>query len=149
MRGVASCVVGFGVAAMCLGLAGDSVAGQQKNVEASGGWVKPPAAGETATTAFVDVDNPTMYDVYLMSAATDVAGKVEFRDKGQSGDPQGQVRKSITVPAFSSIAMDPNGVHLLLTDLKRPLKSGDTVALTVTTDGGVVLQVSAAVRKEQ
>ena len=45
-------------------------------------------------------------------------------------------------------AMDPKGVYLLLTDLKRPLKDGDMVSLTLTTDGGAALKVSAAVRKE-
>jgi copper(I)-binding protein len=149
MRRLASCIVKCGVVAMCAGLAGgDVVAGQPKRVEATSGWVKAPAAGETTATAFVDVDNPTMYDVYLMSAVTDLAGTVEFRDKSQKGDPQGQVRKTVTVPAYGSIAMDPNGVYLLLTDLKRPLKGGDTVSLTLRTDGGVELQVSAAVRKE-
>ena len=149
MRRVTSYLVSVGIAAMCLGLAGgDVVAGQQKRVEAVGGWVKEPAAGDTTVIAFVDVDNPTMYDVYLTSAATDAAGKVEFRDKSQKGDPQGQVRKTVTVPAFGSIAMEPNGVQLLLTDLKRPLKGGDTVSLMLKTDGGVELQVSAAVRKE-
>ena len=44
--------------------------------------------------------------------------------------------------------MDPKGVYLLLTDLKRPLKDGDMVSLTLTTDGGAALKVSAAVRKE-
>ena len=149
MRRVASWVVGFGVVAVCAGLGVANVlAGPQKNVEASSGWVKTPAAGETAATAFVAVDNPTQYDVYLMSAATDAAGKVEFRDKSEGGDPQGQVKKTINVPAFGSLAMDPKGVYLLLTDLKRPLKDGDMVSLTLTTDGGATLKVSAAVRKE-
>ncbi len=149
MRRVASWVVGFGVVAVCAGSGtGNVLAGQEKNVEASSGWVKTPAAGETTAAAFVAVDNPTQYDVYLMSAATDVAGKVEFRDKSGSSDPQGQVRKTINVSAFDSLAMDPKGVYLLLTDLKRPLKDGDMVSLTLTTDGGATLQVSAAVRKE-
>jgi copper(I)-binding protein len=123
-------------------------AGQEKNVEASSGWVKTPAAGETTAMAFVAIDNPTQYDVYLTSAATDAAGKVEFRDKSASSDPQGQVRKTVNVSAFGSLAMDPKGVYLLLTDLKRPIKDGDMVSLTLTTDGGAMLQVSAAVRKE-
>ena len=149
MRGLASVVVGFGVAAMCAGLAWGGVLDEQpKRVEASGAWVRTPTGGDTTTTAFVDVDNPTMYDVYLVSAATDAAGKVELRDKGQSGDPQGQLKKFITVPAFGSMAMDPKGEHLLMTDLKRPLKEGDTVSISLTTDSGVVLEVSAKVRKE-
>jgi periplasmic copper chaperone A len=149
MRRVASWVFGFGVVAVCAGLGtGNVLASLQKDVEASNGWVKTPAAGETAATAFVAVDNPTQYDVYLVSAATDAAGKVEFRDKSEGGDPQGQVKKTINVPAFGALAMDPKGVYLLLSDLKRPLKDGDMVALTLTTDGGATLKVSAAVRKE-
>ena len=149
MRRVASWVVGFGVVAVWAGLGiGHVLAGQEKNVEASSGWVKTPAAGETTAMAFVAVDNPTQYDVYLTSAATDVAGKAEFRDKSGSSDPQGQVKKTINVPAFGSLAMDPKSVYVLLTDLKRPLKDGDMVSLTLTTDGGAMLRVSAAVRKE-
>jgi copper(I)-binding protein len=149
MRRVASWVVGLGVVAVCAGAGiGEVRAGQEKNVEASNGWVKTPAAGETTAAAFVAVDNPTQYDIYLTSAVTDVAGKVEFRDKSGSGDAQGQVKKTISVPAFGSLAMDPKGVYLLLTDLKRPLKDGDMVSLTLTTDGGTTLKVSAAVRKE-
>ena len=149
MRRAASWVVGLGIVAVCGGPGtGHVLAGQEKNVEASNGWVKTPAAGETTAAAFVAVDNPTQYDIYLTSAATDVAGKVEFRDKNGSSDAQGQVRKTINVPAFDSLAMDPKGVYLLLTDLKRPLKDGDMVSLTLTTDGGATLQVSAAVRKE-
>jgi copper(I)-binding protein len=133
--------------AVCAGLAGSAfAAGLQKSVEATSAWVKTPAAGETTATAFVEIDNPTMYDVYLMSATADVAGKVEFRDK--AANPQGEVRKTVNVPAFGSIAMEPAGLYMLLTELKRPLKDGDTVALTLTTDGGTMLEVSAPVRKQ-
>ena len=149
MRRAASWVVGLGIVAVCAGPATGHVrAGQEKNVEASNGWVKTPAAGETTAAAFVAVDNPTQYDIYLTSVATDAAGKVEFRDKTGNSDPQGQVKKSINVAAFGSLAMDPKGVYLLLSDLKRPLKDGDMVSLTLTTDGGTSLKVSAAVRKE-
>ena len=42
--------------------------------------------------------------------------------------------------------MKPAGTHLWLTDLKRPLKAGDTITLIVVTDSGVTLQVPAEVR---
>ena len=61
MRRVASWVVGFGVVAVCAWPGMGNVMAGQKNVEASSGWVKTPAAGETTAAAFVAVDNPTQY----------------------------------------------------------------------------------------
>ena len=62
MRRAASWVVGLGIVAVCGGPGtGHVLAGQEKSVEASNGWVKTPAAGETTAAAFVAVDNPTQY----------------------------------------------------------------------------------------
>ena len=149
MRRVARWGFWVGVVMMLAHLTGAGVlSGQQPQVAVKSGWVKLPAPGETTAAAFVVVDNPTMYDTYLMSPSTDVAGKVEFRAKSQGTDVEGPARESVTVPAFESISMDPNGVHLLLSDLKRPLKEGETITLMLTNERSAVLKVSAVVRKE-
>jgi copper(I)-binding protein len=44
--------------------------------------------------------------------------------------------------------MDQKGVHVMLMDLKRPLKEGDKVSLTLANQDGVKLQVAAAVRNQ-
>src|SRR3990172_7622836 len=71
--------------------------GQTPEVSASGAWVKLPAPGETRTTAFLDIENPTMYDVYLTSATADVAGKAEYREAGPGGVAKPDALKSVTV----------------------------------------------------
>ena len=149
MRHVASGLVLLAVV-VTLGVVPDAdvIARQGPDVAASKGWVKVPAPGETMTAAFAVVENPTMYDVYLVSATADVAGKVEFREKVNGNNAEAQVKKFVTVPAYGSVIMDPNGVYLVLMDLKRPLKETDPVSLTLTTDVGVALRVSASVRKE-
>jgi copper(I)-binding protein len=114
---------------------------QEKKVTASNGWVETPAAGETQTAAFVSIDNPGMYEVNVTAASSDAAGKVELRDGSQAVT-------FINVPAFGSVEMTPGGAHLLLTALKRPLKDGDMVTLTLSTDVDVTLTVQALVRKE-
>ena len=149
MRHVAgwSAVVGFVV--MVSWVAGGAIeARQEPNVAASKGWVKTPAPGETTATAFVFVDNPTMYDTYIVSAEADVAGSVEFRVKAPGGEAEERAAPFVNVPAHESISMGPDGVHLLLKDLKRSLQEGETVALTLTTDSSVVMKVPAVVRKE-
>ncbi len=121
------------------------MAAQPKVVAAADGWVKTPAAGETTAAAFALIRNPTMYDVYVTSATADVAGSVELREAVPK--TSGKAVPHITIPAYESVKMGPAGVHLLLKDLKKPLKAGDIVNLTLTTDQGA-LKVAAVVRKQ-
>ena len=139
-------VVLVGLALLLTAAAATGVAAQQKTVSASKAWVKVPAADQTVTEGFVVVDNPTMYDVYLLAAVTEAAGKVEFRDVSR---PAGaQAVKEVTVPAYGSLSMDLKGLHMVLSDLKRPLKDGETISLTLTLHEGSQMEVSAAVKKE-
>ena len=121
------------------------IAAKQKPVTASKAWVKAPASGETGAAAFVTLENPGMYDIYVTSASTDAAGNVQLRAAGAGGGPPAAIKEAV-VPAYDSLEMKPTGTHLWLTDLKRPLKAGDTITLVVVTDSGVTLQVQAEVR---
>ena len=130
------------------GIAATAAGNQQKEPSALSGWVKLPAAGATSTTAFVSVDNPTMYAIYLLSASSDVAGKVEMREMDKDGAEKREPTTEVTVPAYGGVDMEPKGLHLVLSDLKRPLKEGDTVTLSVVTEAGTKLDVAAPVKKE-
>jgi copper(I)-binding protein len=136
------------VAALLLALSSLGMAAQGKRVAASEGWVKLPSAGQTQAMAFVAIENPTMYGIYVTSASSDAAGKVELRDGSQGGDARLKPVEFISVPAYESLNMGPNGPHLMLLDLKRALKEGDRVSLALTTDNAGTLEVSAVVRKE-
>ena len=117
---------------------------EQKTLNASKAWVKAPAAGETTATAFVVVDNPTMYDVYLVSVSTDAAGKAQFQ---KMVGAKAEAIESITAPAYDSVELKPDGNQILLMDLKRPLNAGDKIKLTLTTDNFATIEVEAEVRK--
>ncbi len=113
---------------------------------ASEAWVAEPPAGATATDAYVVVDNPTMYEVWVVSVATDAAGGAEIVE-----GPADAARsvKELSVPAYGRAELKPGAVRIRLKGLKRPLKAGDAVALTLTTDGGVAIKVSATVKAAQ
>ena len=130
---------GVAAAVATLAIASGPVAGQDKEITAQAGWVKAPAPGETQAMAFVTVTNPTMYAIYVTRATADVAGRVELRDRGKAAE-------FITVPAYGRVEMGADGAYLLLRDLKRPVKEGDTVALTLSTDVDVTLKIAAAVK---
>jgi copper(I)-binding protein len=145
MRGVARRAV-VGLTMMCAVVACAAAAAGQKDPSASGAWVKLPAPGESTASAFVSIDNPTMYDIYLSSASADLAGTVEFRQVDAGGALKPDVLKDVTVPAYGSLELDAKGIRMVLSDLKRPLKEGETVTLTISILYGVKLQVPAVVK---
>ena len=118
---------------------------QEQDPTATEGWVQLPKAGETSANAFALLKNPGMYDVYLVSASSDAAGKVEFR---RVSDGEAKPVGELTLPAYGKLAMGPEGVHLLLVDLKQPLEADGSVSIMLTTDSSVKIRVKAVVRKE-
>jgi hypothetical protein len=143
-----ACAAATIVAAFLLTLSSLGMAAQARRVAASASWVKLPSAGQTQAMAFVAIENPTMYGIYVTSASSDAAGKVELRDGSQAGDARLKPVEFISVAAYESLDMGPNGPHLMLLDLKRTLKEGDKVSLALITDNAGTLEVSAIVRKE-
>jgi copper(I)-binding protein len=71
---------------------------------------------------------------------------VELRDRSKGADAKAQAVEFIVVPAYGSLSMDEKGVYLMLTDLKRPLKAGEMVSVTLATQDSVKLPFTAAVR---
>ena len=57
------------------------------------------------------------------------------------------VQEDVTVPAYGATYMDPKGIHIYLSDLKKELKEGDTVHMTLKTELGIPIEVDAPVKK--
>ena len=106
---------------------------------------KDPTASD-ASAAIVDggvaiyatLNNPTMYDAYVQSG-TSAAGKIELRDGGKT-------TSNITIPSFGSVELKAGGPFVLVKDLKSQPKVGDTIKVTVETDGGVAIAITAVVK---
>ena len=124
------------------------VVAQPPTPSAVSAWIATPPAGATSATAYVELNNPTMYDIYITSAtAAGTAGKVELRAAAAAGAEPAVVAE-FPVPAYGSTSAAPGAPHLRLLELAKPLKAGDTVALALTTNDGSVLKVAAPVRAQ-
>lgn len=110
---------------------------QGKDPSASDAAAAIVAGGSVAV--YATITNPTMYDVFVMSASSDQAGMAELRE----GD---KTLPNITVPAYGSVELKPDGMFVRLSNLKGELKAGDTVKLTLATDGGVAIAIAAVVK---
>ena len=117
---------------------------QPAGPSAADAWIAEPAAGDTSAVAYLTITNPGMYDIYVTSATSSAAEKIELR---QGTGASAKVVSSITVSSYGSAELKAGSEHLALVNLKRPLKAGDTVDLALMTDGGVKMNVSAVVKK--
>jgi copper(I)-binding protein len=72
----------------------------------------------------------------LLSASTPVAGRVEIHRMQMQGEVmQMRAVPSLEMPAGATVAMKhgaPDGQHLMLLDLKAPLKDGERFPVTLT-----------------
>lgn len=111
----------------------------QPSPTATDGYVAMPSAGATTAMVSASISNPTMYDIYVVSASSDAAESAEFQKEGKRVD-------NVTVPSFGSEDLKAGGVQLALVGLKRPLKAGDSVDITFMTDGGIAIPLKAVVK---
>ncbi len=114
---------------------------------------KDPTASDTSAAIvtggvaiYATLSNPTMYDAYVQSGTSD-AGKVELRE----GDPStplgaGKPTDNITIPSFGSVELKAGGPFVLVSELKGQPKAGDTIKVTLKTDGGVAIAIAAIIK---
>ncbi len=134
-------------AALCL--LATTVAAQSPLV-VSGAWVREPVPGRPATAAYAVIENSGGTDIQVVAATADIAGTVELHEMIRSGDMMKMAPvKQITVPAKGKVELKPGGLHVMLFDLKQPVKDGDSVTLSFQTSSGETIRTTAPVRKGQ
>ena len=97
------------------------------SIKIENAYVRATAPGQPAAGAFMKIDNSGAAD-QLLSASSPAAGEVQLHQMSMEGNvmKMGQV-KDIAVPANVSVDLKPGGYHIMLMNIKAPLKAGETV----------------------
>jgi copper(I)-binding protein len=92
-------------------------------------WVRATVAQQKATGAFMTL---TSVQGARLVAASSPVGVVEVHEMKMVDDVM-RMRQidALELPAGKAVALSPGGYHLMLLDLKQPLKAGDKVPLTL------------------
>ena len=115
-------------AAVALALA---TATAQAQVKVDNAWVRGAVPGQLATGAFLDITSAR--DATLVKAESAIAGSTEVHSMEMKNNlmTMREVPK-VDLPAGKQVRFAPGGFHIMLMDLKQPVKNGDTVALKLT-----------------
>jgi copper(I)-binding protein len=110
-------------------------------------WVRAPAPGQTIAGAYMELTAPAK------SALVSVASPIAARGELHSTTMEGGVMKMrsterIELAAGKTVKLEPGGFHVMLIDLKRTLKPGEKIPLTVTVEGADAKRSTVSVQAE-
>lgn len=125
---------------------GDAAVG---DIRVSGAWTRATAPGQDQ--AGVDLSITSKQAAALVGVTSPVARTAELHSMTtEDGMMRMREVKSIELPAGKRVNLGESGYHLMLNELKAPLKEGDSVPLTLSIKVGaqqvVVIKTVAAVR---
>ncbi len=115
-------------------------------IDISGAWSRPAPAGGNGV-GYVVLANGGKAD-RLLSASAPVAGRVEIHESMvMGGKAMMHARpRGIALPAGRTVALKPESFHLMMVGLKKPLKVGETVPVTLKFEKSGQVTVSFDVR---
>lgn len=109
-------------------------------------WARATPGGAKVGGAYLEIKAAGGAGDRLVSAASAAAGTVEIHGHINEGGVMKMRRlDGLAVPAGTSVMLKPGGYHLMLVDLKQPLKQGDKLQLTLTFEKAGTLSVEGPV----
>ena len=106
----------------------------QPSVNVVDPWIRATVPAQKATGAFMQLKAAKA--ARLLAASSPAAGRVEIHQM----EMQGQTMRmhavdGIDLPAGQAVNLASGGYHIMLLDLKRQLKEGEQVPMTLTVQG--------------
>lgn len=95
-------------------------------------WARASAGMMRTGAAYLTLGNTGTTGDRLVAASTPVAGRAELHTHLRDGDVM-RMRSvnAIEIPPGETAELKPGGLHIMLLDLKAPLKQGETFPLSL------------------
>lgn len=130
-----------GMAAVLLTMGGMASAAEPL-VQVNGAWIRQAVKGQSGTGGFMQLTSSQ--PLTLTGFRTPVAASAELHEMAMEGDVMRmRAIEALPLPAGQAVALQPGGHHLMLMGLKKALKAGTQVPLTLrlrTSDGRAIEQ---------
>ena len=129
-------------------LSAGALAGSADQVTVDNPYVRLAPPNAPATGAFMVIRNNGDKDVKVVKADNPASKVTELHTHiNDNGVMRMRPVPAIEVKAKGEAVLKPGGLHVMLIDLKAPMKEGDLVPVTLTFDDGSSKQVDARVVK--
>lgn len=138
------------IASLWLGLSVAALAHAAEPITVSNAWVRATAPGQEAGAAYMELKSAT--DLTVVKVESTAADSVEIHKMSMhNGVMEMRMLEALELPAGKLVKLEPGGFHLMLFDLKAPLKTGENVAFTLHlkdgTGKGSAMKIDIPVKK--
>ena len=117
-----------------------------QTVTASGAWARATPPGMTVAAVYLALTGGPRAD-RLVGAATPRAAMAQIHVvSAAAGMARMRPTAGVDVPAHTTVALAPQGTHIMLMDLPRPLVAGEHFPLTLQFEQAGKIGVSVEVR---
>ena len=122
------------------------LAGAADNITVQDPYVRLAPPNAPATGAFMVIKNSGDKDVKVLKADNPASRVTELHTHlNENGVMKMRPVPAIEVKAKGQAVLQPGGLHVMMIDLKAPMKEGDIVPITLSFDDGSSKQVDAKV----
>jgi copper(I)-binding protein len=96
-------------------------------------WSRATPGGAKIGGGYLTIENKGTAPDRLIGAAGDVAGKIEVHEMAMKDGVMTMrpLDKGLTIEPGKAVKLAPGGYHLMMFDLKGPLKQGDKLPVTL------------------
>jgi copper(I)-binding protein len=111
-------------------------------------WSRATPGGAKTGAGFLTIENKGAAPDRLTGAAADAAGKVELHEMAMNNGVMTMrpVEKGLVIDPGKSVMLAPGGYHLMLKDLKSPLRQGEKLPITLDFERAGKVQVTLEVQ---
>jgi copper(I)-binding protein len=111
----------------------------------SGGWTRPAMRGATAA-GYLEIVNRGPRPDRLVGASSALAARVSLHESRMVGSVMTmRPVPNLIIPPRGRVALAPSGLHLMLEGLRRPLRIGERIPLTLQFAGAGAKRASLTV----
>ena len=107
----------------------------QAQVTVKDPWVRATVSQQMATGAFMQITSAQ--DARLVEVKSSVAGIIEIHEMAMDKDVMKMraLPNGLDLPAGKTVELKSGGYHVMLMDLKRQMKEGESVPMTLVVEG--------------
>ena len=135
------------VAAVAVWCSAAVAAGSADDIVVVDPYVRQAPPGAMATAAFMVLHNHANKDAKVIKADNSASKVTELHTHlNDNGIMKMRPVAAIEVKAHGETPLEPGGLHIMMIDLKGPLKEGDKVAITLNFEDGSSKKFEAPVK---